>query len=121
MPDSTPSPSPAKSAFVVGVPREIHADERRVAVTPATVKALRKLNLDVLVEAGAGEAASYTDAQYAEAGARIAATAEETWRGASLVLKVRPPEARPEGGHEADLLEPGARLVGFIWPAQNQE
>jgi len=120
MPDASPTPAPAKPAFVVGVPREIHAEERRVAATPATVKALRKLDIEVDVEAGAGEAASYTDAQYAEAGARIVPSAEQAW-AADLVLKVRPPEARPDGTHEADLLEPGARLVGFIWPAQNQE
>jgi NAD(P) transhydrogenase subunit alpha len=120
MPDSTPSPIPATPAFVVGVPREIHADECRVAATPSTVKALRKLGIEVDVEAGAGEAASYTDAQYAEAGARIVPNAEQAW-GADLVLKVRPPEARPDGGHEVDLMEPGARLVSFIWPAQNQD
>ena len=53
----------------VGVPRETAADERRVALVPETVKRLTGGGFDVAVERGAGEAASFVDAAYAEAGA----------------------------------------------------
>jgi NAD(P) transhydrogenase subunit alpha len=106
----------------VGIPREIHPNERRVAATPETVQKIIKLGLDVVVQAGAGEHADLSDAAYAEAGATIAPDAAALWGQADLVLKVRPPVALPGGkGHEADLLKPGAILIGFIWPAQNKD
>src|SRR4029077_11452717 len=58
-------------------------------------------------------------ASYSEAAARfLEATAVSA--EADLVLKVRQPVARPGGGHEADMLKPGAMLISFIWPAQNK-
>jgi NAD(P) transhydrogenase subunit alpha len=107
--------------MLVGIPKEIYANERRVAATPATVVKLRKLGLEVMVQAGAGDAASFTDATYAEAGAKIAPDAATLWREADVVLKVRPPVANTElGRHEAELLKEGATLISFIWPAQNK-
>ena len=106
----------------VGIPREIHPNERRVAATPETVQKIIKLGLEVVVQAGAGEPSDLSDAAYAEAGATIAPDAAALWAQADLVLKVRPPTALPGGkGHEADLLKPGAILIGFIWPAQNKD
>ena len=117
-PDSAPAKGPV---LTVGVPTEVFDGERRVAATPHTVVALKKLGLDVVVQAGAGERATFSDAAYAEAGARIAPDAETIWTSSDLVLKVRPPQALPDGRHEADLLREGGRLAGFIWPAQNKE
>ena len=57
----------------VGIPKEIYPHERRVAATPDTVEKIVKLGLEVVVEAGAGDAASFADAAYAEAGAAIVA------------------------------------------------
>jgi H+-translocating NAD(P) transhydrogenase subunit alpha len=106
----------------VGIPREIHPHERRVAATPETVQKIIKLGLDVIVQAGAGEQADLSDAAYAEAGALIVPDAATLWNEAELVLKVRPPTTLPDGkGHEAELLRPGAMLISFIWPAQNKE
>jgi len=85
-----------------------------------TVARMRKLGLDVLVQAGAGEAADYGDGAYLETGALIAPDAASLWSQADLVLKVRPPEAIPYSEiHEADLLKEGAALIGLIWPGQN--
>ena len=105
----------SQGAFMkVGIPKEIHPRERRVAATPETVHKLRKLGLQVMVEAGAGEASGFADDSYAAAGAQVVAGAN-VFGEAGLVLKVRAPEPS-----EADALKAGAVLVSFIWPAQNE-
>ncbi len=106
--------------FVIGVPKETIAGERRVAATPATVVALRKLGLEVLVQSGAGELSSIQDAAYAEAGAQVVQDVAQVW-AADLVIKVRAPTSLAEGGHEVELLRDGGRLLSFVWPAQNAE
>jgi alanine dehydrogenase len=75
----------------VGVIKEIKDKEQRVALTPAGVKALHKAGHTVLVQAGAGLGAGFSDAQYGDAGARIVAV-EQAW-DADLVLKVKEPLA----------------------------
>ena len=54
----------------VGIPKEIYPHERRVAATPDTVEKMVKLGLEVVVEAGAGDASTFADAAYVEAGAQ---------------------------------------------------
>lgn len=106
----------------IGIPKEIHPGERRVAATPQTILRLKKLGFDVFVEAGAGEAINASDAAYQEAGASVVSDTRKLWAGSDLILKVRPPEENGElGTHEAELLREGGWLVGFIWPAQNRD
>ena len=106
----------------IGVPREIHAGERRVALTPDTAARIRKLGFDLSVEQGAGAAAEFDDDAYREAGAAVVGDARALWAESDIVLKVRPPEMNPDlGAHEADLLRRGATLIGFIFPAQHGE
>jgi NAD(P) transhydrogenase subunit alpha len=106
----------------VAIPREIHPGERRVAATPETVKRLLKLGFEVSIGSGAGAGSSLSDAAYEAAGARIVRSVAALWQEADLVLKVRPPEQDTTlGKHEVDLLEPGATLVSFVWPATNAE
>ncbi|MEO8041446.1 MAG: Re/Si-specific NAD(P)(+) transhydrogenase subunit alpha, partial [Acidobacteriota bacterium] len=100
----------------IGIPKEIHPGERRVAATPQTILKLKKLAFDVALQSGAGDAINASDAEYQEAGASIVADAAELWRSSDVVMKVRPPE---DG--EADLMRDGGWLVGFIWPGQNRE
>jgi NAD(P) transhydrogenase subunit alpha len=103
----------------VGIPKEIHPGERRVAATPMTVTKMRKLGLEVLVQAGAGEAADYPDGAYIETGAVIVPDAATLWASADLILKVRAPGPIEGERHEADLLKSGGQLIGFVWPGQN--
>jgi len=105
----------------VGIPKEIYPHERRVAAVPETVHKIRKLGYEVMIEAGAGDAAAFADGTYAEAGATIVPNAAALYAAADIVLKVRQPIAIAGGGHEADLLKEGATLISFIWPAQNKE
>jgi NAD(P) transhydrogenase alpha subunit len=103
---------------LIGIPRESSAGpgprETRVAATPATVRQLLGLGYDVLVEAGAGAAASFPDDAYAGAGARTG-TREEAWR-ADVVLRVNGPT-----DEEIALLRDGATVVGLLAPAFRPE
>ncbi len=104
-----------------GIVKEIRPDEKRVAVTPEGVKTLiEKLGFEVLVESGAGAGASFSDADYESAGAKVLARAEAVWAESDIVLKVNPPLELPGGGHEADRLREGGKLLSFIWPARNE-
>ena len=121
-PESSLAAAPARGRLILGVPKEIHPGERRVAVVPRMAAKLAKLGFEVIVESGAGDAAAFTDHAYVEAGARIVPDAAKVWAEADLVLKVRQPEMNPAlNVHEADLLKEGARLISFVWPAQNKD
>jgi NAD(P) transhydrogenase subunit alpha len=117
-----PARTAATGRLTVGIPKEIHPGECRVAAVPRTVPRLLKLGYDVVVETGAGAAAAFMDPAYVEAGARIAPDARALWAEADLVLKVRAPE-RNEAlqAHEADLLKEGARIISFLWPGQHRD
>jgi H+-translocating NAD(P) transhydrogenase subunit alpha len=95
--------------MLIGVPAETLAGETRVAVTPETAKKLVAQGHAVRVQAGAGLAASATDAAYEAAGAQITDAAGAL--GADLVLKVRSPQAS-----ELPLMKAGASLVGMLNP-----
>jgi NAD(P) transhydrogenase subunit alpha len=106
----------------IGVIKEIHAGEKRVAATPETVGQLIKLGYAVAVESGAGEGAQFSDDAYRAAGAAVIADTRALFTQSDIVLKVRAPEQNAKlGAHEADLLREGSNLMSFIWPAQNPE
>jgi NAD(P) transhydrogenase subunit alpha len=106
----------------VAIPKEVYPGECRVAGTPETAKQLMKLGFNVLVESGAGENANFTNDAYIQAGCSIVADAPSLWAQADIVLKVRPPQLHPNfGKHEIEFLQEGSTLIGFIWPAQNQD
>jgi alanine dehydrogenase len=73
----------------IGVPKETKDQENRVAATPDGIRTLAAAGHELVVERGAGAGSGFSDAQYAAAGARLAATAE-AWR-CELVLKVKEP------------------------------
>jgi NAD(P) transhydrogenase subunit alpha len=106
----------------IGVPREIHPGERRVAASPKNVERLKKLGFEVAVETSAGVGASFPDSAYEAAGAEIVANAASVWADADIVIKVRPPAQHPVTlAHEASMLREGGTLISFIWPGENKD
>lgn len=106
----------------IGVPKEVHENECRVALTPQTAGQLQKLGFTLAVESGAGEKAHYTDEAYREAGVEVIDDARKIWSDSDIVMKVRGPEKHPAlDTEEIDLLPEGGRVISFLWPAQNQE
>ena len=75
----------------IAVPTEIKNNEFRVAITPSGVHDLVTNGHEVLVQSGAGNGSSISDEEYKAAGAKIVATAEETWASADVLLKVKEP------------------------------
>jgi alanine dehydrogenase len=74
----------------IGVPREIKAEEKRVAITPSGVAALTSHGHGVLIERGAGLGSGISDQEFRQAGATIA-SAREVWRRADMIMKVKEP------------------------------
>ncbi len=106
----------------IGVPREIWPGECRVAASPANVKRLQKLGFSVVIQKGAGQAASFDDESYRSIGAEIVDDPAAVWDQSDIVIKVRAPMVNPDTGtHEADLLREGGTLISFIWPGQEQD
>ncbi|MDW8291272.1 MAG: NAD(P)(+) transhydrogenase (Re/Si-specific) subunit alpha, partial [Armatimonadota bacterium] len=84
----------------IGVTQETFSGEARVALVPAAIAALRKAKAEVLVQAGAGKAAGFSDLEYADAGATVLPSREEVIRSAEMVLQVRALGANPDGWRE---------------------
>lgn len=100
----------------IGVPKEILPGETRVAIIPETAKRLVEKGAQVVVEAGAGQAASHSDEAYGAAGASVA-TSPESVLDADLVLKIQPPTIGEDGKpDEVALIKQGAALITFLQP-----
>ena len=100
--------------MIIGIPRESLPGETRAAATPQTVGQLIKLGYEVVVEADAGIASSFSDAAFTEAGASVGSS-EQTWT-ADVVLKVNAPD-----NAEIAALREGATLISLISPALKPE
>jgi alanine dehydrogenase len=77
--------------MIIGVPKEVKDHESRVGVTPAGVKSLVEAGHKVLVEQNAGALSAFPDSEYQSAGAEIVGSAEDVWRLAEMVVKVKEP------------------------------
>ncbi|KWX56674.1 alanine dehydrogenase [Mycobacterium sp. NAZ190054] len=75
----------------VGIPTEIKNNEYRVAITPSGVAELVQRGHEVLIQSGAGDGSSISDADFKRAGAQLITGADEVWAEADLVLKVKEP------------------------------
>ncbi len=95
----------------ISVPAETDPTEARVAATPETVKKFLGLGAEVAVETGAGVKSAIRDADYAAAGATIAADAASVIAGADIILRVRRPSAA-----ELEGAKPGAAVIAIMDP-----
>lgn len=106
----------------IGIPKEIHTGENRVATTPEAAEQLIKLGFSISIESGAGISAKFSDDSYREAGAEVIDDTKALWASSDIILKVRPPELHPDLRiDEIELLKEGQIFISFIWPAQNEE
>jgi alanine dehydrogenase len=101
---------------IVGVPREVKDNEHRVALTPEGARELVEDGHTVLVEQGAADGSSLPEERYARAGAEIVPTAEDVFKRAEMILKVKEPIAR-----EYDLLEEGQLLFTYLHLAADRD
>lgn len=100
----------------VGVPKELKADENRVAMVPSGVGAFVAHGHTVLVESGAGVGSGIADAAYRKAGARIVKKAESLWERADLIVKVKEPL-----GRELHCMRDGQIIYTYLHLASNEK
>ena len=100
----------------IGVPSEVKNHEYRVAITPAGVNEFTSHGHEVIVESGAGIGSSIIDDEFAAAGAKIAASHEEVWQQAELILKVKEPIPI-----EYDRMQPGQVLFTYLHLAASRD
>jgi len=99
----------------IGIPKETKAQENRVSMVPGSVAELVKRGHRVLVQRGAGEGASYADAQYEAAGAELVADAAEVFAGAELIVMVKEPQPA-----EVAMLRPDHLVFTYLHLAANR-
>ncbi len=97
-----------KGELFIGIPKEMHMQEKRVCLTPDAVATLVSHGHRVMVESGAGEGALYTDLDYSEAGAEVVPDKKSVFK-AGMVLKVEPPTLE-----EIEMMNPGTVLFSAL-------
>jgi NAD(P) transhydrogenase subunit alpha len=113
---------PKKRSMKIAILKERRPHETRVAATPETVKKLKALGAEeIVIEAGAGLAAAYTDEAYAEAGASIVPDAAAAVAAADVVFKIQRPMSAAEGLDEMALLRSGQTLMSPLGALNNKE
>ncbi len=106
--------------MIVAVPTESFEGECRVALIPDVVHKLAGKGIEILIQAGAGERAGFSDEQYKARGAQIVAAAT-LFQRADVVLQVRTFGANPHGAAELNLLRAGQTLIGFADPLDRSD
>jgi NAD(P) transhydrogenase subunit alpha len=102
--------------MIIAIPKERQDGETRVAASPETVKKLKSLGLDIVIEAGAGATTRVPDAEFEAMGAKIAPDAASTLKDADIILKVRAPTS-----DEIALCKRGAILAALLSPATEKD
>lgn len=102
--------------MLVGVPKEIKAQEHRVGLTPASVREFTATGHKVLVESGGGAGIGHTDADYVAAGAEIAESAADVFGRADMIIKVKEPQAS-----ECAMLRAGQVLFTYLHLAADRK
>ena len=101
--------------MIIGCPKELSKDEKRVALTPLSAKELIKLGFKCQIETKAGLESNYSDQDYKDAGVKVISS-KDIWSKSDIIIKVRAPS-----NLELKLLKPKTTLISFIWPAQNKK
>lgn len=102
--------------MIVGLPKEIKDNEYRVGLTPAGVRALTDAGHQVIVEKSAGEGSGFEDALYQRAGGRLIDSADDVWKTADMIVKVKEPIAP-----EYPLMREGQLLFTYLHLAPDRE
>src|SRR5688572_8355604 len=95
--------------MIIGCPREIKAQEHRVALLPSAAYQLTRRGHTVLIQAGAGAGSGYSDAEYVAAGAELVGTPEEVFARAEMIVKVKEPLPT-----EYQLIRPGQIVFTYL-------
>jgi alanine dehydrogenase len=102
--------------MLIGVPKEIKTLEHRVGLVPSSVQEFVRSGHEVLVETGAGAGINFSDADYEQAGAKIAQTAREIFEKSDMVIKVKEPQPQ-----ECRMLREGQVLFTYLHLAADME
>ncbi|HEU0125095.1 MAG TPA: alanine dehydrogenase, partial [Flavobacterium sp.] len=97
-----------KRELFIGIPKETSYQERRICLTPDAVNSLTYAGHRVMIESGAGESSSYTDKEYADAGAEITKDTKRVF-GCPFLLKVEPPTLT-----EIQMINPETVIISAI-------
>ena len=97
--------------MLIGVLKETHPGENRVAVIPDTVKKLVKLGAELTVEAGLGQGSGFADSEYADAGATVASGRNDILSQSDIILRIRKPES-----DDAGKLKQGCIHISYLDP-----
>lgn len=103
-------------AMKIAVLKEQAAYEKRVAISPDTVKRYAQLGFEIAIEQGAGVGSGYTDEAYREAGATLTESADDALNAAALILCVNAPT-----GDLIEQMPVGSQLIGMLSPYDNKE
>ncbi|MDG1486026.1 MAG: Re/Si-specific NAD(P)(+) transhydrogenase subunit alpha [Porticoccaceae bacterium] len=103
--------------MIIGIPSEIKAGEKRVAMSPANVQSLADKSVKVLIQADAGSAAGYPDAEYTAAGATVTADRAEIFASADIILQVQSFGSNNDNSDgDLALLRSGQLVIGMMDP-----
>ncbi len=100
--------------MIVGCPREIAFNEKRVALTPKSAQDLKKLGYTCQIETKAGEKSQFSDKDYKKAGVKVVSS-KSLWETSDIIIKVRCPEK-----NEINRMKLNSTLISFLWPSQNK-
>ncbi len=102
--------------MIVGIPKEIKNNENRVGMTPSGTAEMARCGHKVVVQSCAGTGSGFSDEEYVKAGARILETAEEVWKSADMIVKVKEPVH-----DELNLMKTGQILFTYLHLAAARE
>ena len=103
--------------MIIGIPSEIKTGEKRVAMSPANVQSLTDKSVKVLIQANAGSAAGYPDAEYTAAGATVTADRAEIFASADIILQVQSFGSNNENSDDdLAMLRQGQLVIGMMDP-----